>query len=87
MNNNFSKNGWEDYQWLLKNDKRSLKRVNQLLKDISRHPFTGIGKPEPLHGNHTDMWSRRVNEKDRLIYKSTDTTTFIYACRTHYAHS
>ncbi|MFC6260515.1 Txe/YoeB family addiction module toxin [Levilactobacillus fujinensis] len=85
MNNNFSENVWTDYQWLLKNNKPSLKRVNNLLRDIARHPFTGIGKPEPLHGNYAGTWSRRVNHKDRLIYTIKDNDILIYICRTHYS--
>ena len=85
MNNLFTENAWQDYLLLLKNDKRSLKRVNLLLKDVSRTPFNGIGKPEPLHGNLAGYWSRRVNEKDRLVYGVTDEVITILACRTHYA--
>ncbi|MGQ4558898.1 Txe/YoeB family addiction module toxin [Levilactobacillus hammesii] len=85
MNSMFTENVWQDYLWLLKNDKRSLKRVNLLLRDVSRTPFNEIGKPEPLHGNLTGYWSRRVNEKDRLVYGVTDKVITILACRTHYA--
>lgn len=84
MNNLFTENAWQDYLWLAKNDKRALKRVNMLLKEISRTPFEGVGKPEPLHGNLTGYWSRRINEKDRLIYGVADEVRTILACRTHY---
>jgi len=84
MNKEFSDNAWEDYQWLVKNDKRSFKRVNQLIKEISRTPFEGIGKPEPLHGEMGGFWSRRVNEKNRIIYAVDETTVHIAACRGHY---
>ncbi|WP_395320816.1 Txe/YoeB family addiction module toxin [Levilactobacillus parabrevis] len=84
MDKKFTENAWQDYLWLLRNNKRAVKRVNLLLKDVSRTPFEGIGKPEPLHGNFTGYWSRRVNEKDRLIYTVTDEVVTILACRTHY---
>jgi len=84
MNKMFTENAWQDYMWLLKNDKRALKSVNMLLKDVSRTPFTSVGKPEPLHENLAGYWSRRVNEKDRLIYKVADEVITILACRTHY---
>ncbi len=85
MNKIFTDNAWQDYLWLLKNNKRGLKRVNGLLKDISRSPFSGIGKPERLHGDLTGYWSRRVNEKDRLIYGVDGKAVTILACRTHYS--
>ena len=84
MNKDFSDNAWHDYQWLAKNDKRLLKRVNQLIKAIDRTPFEGLGKPEPLHGDLRGFWSRRINEKDRLIYAVDETTIHIAACRSHY---
>ncbi|WP_171001487.1 Txe/YoeB family addiction module toxin [Lactiplantibacillus daowaiensis] len=86
MNKLFTDNAWEDYMWLLKNDKQALKRVNLLIKDASRTPFSGIGKPEPLHGNFQGYWSRRVNEKDRLIYGVDEQQITILACRTHYGN-
>lgn len=67
MNKMFTENAWQDYMWLLKKDKRALKRVNMLLRDVSRTSFDGVGKPELLHGNLVGYWSRRINEKDRLI--------------------
>lgn len=84
MNKLFTENAWQDYLWLLKNDRRALKRVNLLLQDISRTPFSGIGKPESLHGDFTGYWSRRVNEKDRLVYAADEKKITILACRTHY---
>ena len=84
MNRSFTDNGWEDYLWFQKNDKKSLKRINNLIKSATRSPFTGVGKPEPLHGNLTGYWSRRINEKDRLIYGVMENNLIILACRTHY---
>lgn len=85
MNKQFSDNAWDDYLWFQKNDKRSLKRANQLIKVISRTPFTGIGKPEALHGNLTGYWSRRINQVDRIIYKVENQTIYLAAMRGHYA--
>ncbi|WP_341779205.1 Txe/YoeB family addiction module toxin [Levilactobacillus sp. HBUAS70063] len=62
-----------------------LKRGNQLIKAIDRTPFEGRGKPEPLHGDLSGFWSRRINEKERLIYTIDDTTIPIATCRSHYA--
>ncbi|GEO69711.1 Txe/YoeB family addiction module toxin [Levilactobacillus acidifarinae] len=80
----FSDNAWNDYMWMLANDQRSFKRINKLIKVISRTPFEGIGKPEALHGNLSGFWSRRINEKDRLVYAVNATTISIAACRGHY---
>lgn len=85
MNKQFSDNAWDDYLWFQKNDKRSLKRANQLIKVISRTPFTGIGKPEALHGNLTGYWSRRINQVDRIVYKVENQTIYLAAMRGHYA--
>ncbi len=60
------------------------KRINQLVKDICRNPFEGIGKPEPLKGNLTGFWSRRVDEKHRLIYAVEDSAVVVISCRGHY---
>jgi len=84
MNKGFTDDGWEDYLWFQKNDKKSLKRVILLIKNITRSPFDGIGKAEPLNGNFTGYWSRRVNYKDRLIYSVSNNNLTILACRTHY---
>lgn len=75
---------WEDYLYWQLNDKKMLKRVNALIKDIKRHPFEGIGNPEPLRHNWSGYWSRRMNREHRLIYKVTEETIFIAQCRYHY---
>ena len=85
MNRSFTDNAWSDYLWLQKNDKKALKRVNDLIKETTRTPFKGIGKPEPLHGELSGYWSRRINQKDRLIYGVTKESLIIIACRTHYS--
>lgn len=59
---------WEDYLYWQSQDKKNLKKINKLLKDISRNPFEGIGKPEPLKENLTGFWSRRIDEEHRLVY-------------------
>ncbi len=75
---------WSDYEYWQGQDKRTLKRINQLIKDIKREPFTGIGKPEPLKENLTGFWSRRINETDRLVYIVDADKIIIIACRYHY---
>lgn len=80
----FTEEGWEDYLYWQAQDKRTLKRVNQLLKDCQRQPYTGIGKPERLRGNLTGSWSRRINEEHRLVYMVIDNGIRVIACRYHY---
>lgn len=75
---------WEDYLYWQGQDRKTLKRINQLLKDISRNPFEGIGKPEPLKGNLAGFWSRRIDEEHRLVYAVEDDKVLIIACRGHY---
>ena len=84
MNNLFTDNAWQDYLYWQREDRKTLKRINDLIKDISRNKNQGIGKQEPLVGNLSGYWSRRINEKDRLIYKVEDNTIYILACRYHY---
>lgn len=67
MNKVFTKNGWADYVYWQTEDRKTLKKINQLIEDIARNGNEGIGKPEPLTGNLTGFWSRRINDKDRLI--------------------
>lgn len=75
---------WEDYLYWQKTDKKILKRINQLLKDISRNPFDGIGKPEPLKYKYKGYWSRRITDEHRLIYKFRENEILIAKCRFHY---
>lgn len=84
MNKVFTSNGWEDYIYWQTEDKKTLKKINTLLKDIDRNGSEGIGKPEPLIGNLSGFWSRRINEKDRLIYKIDEYNIYILSCRYHY---
>lgn len=68
----FSQHAWEDYLYWQKTDKKILKRINLLIKDIQRHPFEGIGKPEPLKHGLSGYWSRRINDEHRIVYKMED---------------
>jgi len=70
MNKVFTKNGRADYVYWQTEDRKTLKKINQLIEDIARNGNEGIGKPEPLTGNLTGFWSRRINDKDRLIYRT-----------------
>lgn len=84
MNKLFTDNAWQDYLYWQKEDRKTLKRINQLIQNISRNGNTGIGKPEPLVGPLAGFWSRRINEKNRLIYNIEEETINILACRYHY---
>lgn len=75
---------WEDYLYWQTENKKILKRINQLIRDISRNPFEVIGKPEPLKGNLAGFWSRRIDEEHRLVYVVEDTRILIFSCRGHY---
>ncbi len=81
----FTPSAWEDYLWFQEHDRRLLKRINVLIKDILRAPFEGIGKPEPLKGNLSGYWSRRINDEHRLVYTTTPADIVIIACRYHYS--
>ena len=80
----FTELSWEDYLFWQKNDKQKLKRINELLKDISRHPYDVIEKTDPLKLNYAGFWSRRFDEEHRLIYRIVDDEIQIAKCRFHY---
>ena len=80
----FAPQAWEEYCYWQTQDKKSLKRINQLLRDISRNNFTGMGKPEPLKGNLSGYWSRRIDDVNRLVYQVKDEQIEIIQCRGHY---
>lgn len=84
MNKVFADTGWEDYLFWQTEDRNILKKINQLINDIARNGNEGIGKPEPLSGNLSGYWSRRINDKDRLIYRIDENNIYILACRYHY---
>jgi len=77
-------NGWDDYLWWQELDKKTLRRINKLIEDAKRQPFKGLGKPEPLKGNLSGYWSRRINDTDRLVYGVSDSALTILMCRYHY---
>ena len=80
----FSATAREDYLYWQSSDKKTLKRINELLKVCLRTPYEGIGKPEPLKGNLSSWWSRRITESDRLVYKMDGDTLLIAQLRYHY---
>ena len=80
----FSDNSWEDYLYWQQTDKKLLKKINQLIKDIQREPFDGLGKPEPLKHGLSGCWSRRITDEHRLVYEVYDNTIAIISCRFHY---
>lgn len=75
---------WEDYLYWQSQDKKTLKRINQLLKDIDRNGYEGIGKPEPLSGNLSGFWSRRIDDKNRIVYRIFNDRIEIAQCGSHY---
>ena len=75
---------WTDYLYWQIQDKKTLKRINQLIKDIERSPYEGIGKPEPLKGNLSGFWSRRIDEHNRLVYRMQGMDCQIAQCKGHY---
>ena len=82
----FSNNGWEDYLYWQENDKKILKRINLIIKDIKRNPYdkNGVGKPERLKANLSSYYSRRITSEHRLVYKIVDDLIIISQCRYHY---
>ena len=84
MKISFLEDAWADYLYWQNQDKKTLKRINQLIKDIQRNPFDGIGKPEPLKFDFSGLWSRRINQEHRLIYEVKDQEVIIVQCRYHY---
>jgi len=80
----WSSDAWDDYLYWQKTDKRNLKRINEILKDIKRTPFDGLGKPEPLKHNWSGYWSRRITAEHRIVYKVEEGSILIAQCRFHY---
>ncbi|MSQ96796.1 MAG: Txe/YoeB family addiction module toxin [Gemmataceae bacterium] len=85
MNLTFTPSAWDDYQWFVQHDRKLLKRINLLIQDVFRAPFEGIGKPEPLKGDLSGYWSRRINDEHRLVYTVKEDNIVVIACRYHYA--
>jgi len=80
----WAENAWEDYLFWQRIDKKVLKRINLLLKDIKRQPFEGLGDPEALKHNWSGYWSRRIDREHRLVYKVSDKSIIVVQCRYHY---
>lgn len=89
MNIDFTKNGWEDFEYWIENDASIVVRIKDLMKSIKQDPFKGLGKPEPLRYDLKGFWSRRITDEHRLVYKVTgtkgiDQRCIILQCRFHY---
>lgn len=80
----FSEKAWQDYLYWQTQDKKTLKRINQLLQDIERNGYSGIGKPEPLKGDLTGYRSRRIDDVNRIVYRLSDDVIEILQCKNHY---
>ena len=80
----FSEQAWEDYLYWQKTDAKILERINTLVKETTRQPFTGIGKPEPLKYMESDLWSRRIDLEHRLLYTIENQEIIFVSCRYHY---
>ena len=80
----FSEHAWEDYQHWVRTDRQTLKRVNRLIQEIVRDPFSGVGKPEPLQHGLSGYWSRRLNDEHRIVYRMTEDAVLIAQLRYHY---
>ena len=80
----FHQQGWEDYEYWQTQDKKTIRKINKLIKDIKRDPFNGIGHPEPLKHDLQGWWSREIDDKNRIIYKPTGDVIEILQCKDHY---
>lgn len=80
----WSDEAWEDFEYWMNQDKKTLKRILKLLKDIDRNGYDGIGKPEPLTGNLAGYWSRRIDDCNRIVYRIADGRIKIAQCGSHY---
>ena len=80
----FTPEGWDDYTHWIGQDKKTLKKINKLIDGALRSPFEGLGKPEPLHENLTGLWSRRIDDKNRLVYSVDEFYLAVVSCRFHY---
>lgn len=84
MNKDWTDNAWEDYLYWQKEDKKKLSKINKILEDIDRNRYTGVGKPERLKGNLSGYWSRRIDSKNRIVYKIEKERIIIIQCGSHY---
>lgn len=85
VNLTFLPEAWEDYLYWQGQDKKTLKKVNALIKDMIRDHYRGLGKPEPLKGSLSGWWSRRIDDSNRIVYRIEDSTLVIAECRSHYS--
>ena len=84
MHKSWYDKAWDDYLYWQSQDKKALKRINQLIRDTERDPFHGIGKPEPLKGELSGFWSRRIDDTNRLVYRVNGELLEILSCKGHY---
>lgn len=84
MNLSWARTAWDDYLYWQAHDKKILRRINTLIRDIKRSPFDGLGDPEPLRHNWSGYWSRRIDREHRLVYKVENKLIFVAQCRYHY---
>jgi len=80
----FSENAWDDYLYWQKVDKKIVKKINKLIKEIQRTPFEGSGRPEKLRYDLAGYWSRRIDQEHRLVYQVDNDRVLVYSCRFHY---
>ncbi|HYU34822.1 MAG TPA: Txe/YoeB family addiction module toxin [Thermoanaerobaculia bacterium] len=80
----FSERAWEDYLYWQETDRNLVARINRLIREIQREPFSGLGKPEPLKHAFQGYWSRRINDEHRIVYKIQDDSVLIAQLRYHY---
>jgi toxin YoeB len=80
----FAEHAWEDYQYWLETDRQMIKRINRLINEIIRDPFSGSGKPEPLKHGLSGYWSRRIDDEHRIVYRSSEDAILIAQLRYHY---
>ena len=84
MNLQWTPDGWADYVYWQTEDRKTLRRIKKLIKDMLRTPFQGIGKPEPLRYDLSEYWSRRIDDANRIVYAVKEDVLIIVQCRTHY---
>jgi len=84
MNKIFSEYAWSEYVQWQQEDKKTIKKINDMIKDIEKNGYEGIGKPEALRHKLSGYWSRRISEKDRLVYRIDEENVFIIGCKGHY---
>lgn len=82
---NFTERSWKDFEYWLDTDKKTSKKIRELIKECARTPFEGTGKPEPLKGDLSGYWSRRIDQEHRLIYSHEDEELTVVLCRYHYS--